>query len=85
MNLYIQKRGKENDLVNGQISSSNQSKVLHSVSKSLGIESEQGKKAAHATTSKRIRPQSDRHGVINKRVQNLTPSSMNTSQEQKKR
>ncbi|CAF4356906.1 unnamed protein product, partial [Rotaria magnacalcarata] len=58
--------GKENNLVNSEISSSNQSKTLHSVATSSGIESQHVKKAAHTTTSKRIRPQSDRHGVIKK-------------------
>ncbi|CAF3602415.1 unnamed protein product [Rotaria socialis] len=72
--------GKENNLVHGEISSSNQSKTLHSVATSSGIESQQVKKAAHTTTSKRIRPQSGRHGVIKKRVQNLTPNTMDILQ-----
>ncbi|CAF4961210.1 unnamed protein product, partial [Rotaria socialis] len=37
--------GKENNLVHGEISSSNQSKTLHSVATSSGIESQQVKKA----------------------------------------
>ncbi|CAF4598059.1 unnamed protein product, partial [Rotaria sp. Silwood2] len=84
MQLLNVRPEKENDLLDGE--TSNQSKAVHNVSKSSRVESQQAKKVTHTITSKRIRSpsietSSDRHGVIKKRIQNFTSSTMQTSQE----